>query len=202
VPAWRATRTIWAPDARAALASARILAVSMTSTAHLLVGRKLETVEPVGVGEQRHLDAVRVEHRRAGLLLGAAVAASVLETGGVHGVEGPLDAVDALVDGVVRRGRARIEAGVDEGGEDLLRHREDRIARVGTARRCDRRLQVADGQVGALDERFRTRQQRPVVQAVACFGRVGRGVLAGLVGDAGVQEDVAGEGDGHGRPAA
>ena len=111
----------------------------------LLVGRKLETVEPVGVGEQRHLDAVRVEHRRAGLLLGAAVAASVLETGGVHGVEGPLDAVDALVDGVVRRGRASIEAGVDEGGEDLLRHREDRIARVGTAGRCDRRLQVADG---------------------------------------------------------
>ena len=148
-----------------------------------LVGGESETVEAVGVGEQRNLDPVGVEHRRAGLLLGAAVTAGVLEASGIHRVQGALDAGDTLVDRVVGRGRAGVEPGVDERREDLRRDREDGVTGVGTTRRCNGRLEVADRQVGTFDERLGPGEQRPVVQPVAGLGRVRRAVPGCLVGD-------------------
>src|SRR3954453_20674774 len=72
---------------------------------------------------------------------------------GVQGVQGPDQAVGAVVQGVVGRRGAQVLAGTRECTDYLGLDGEARIAAVGTTRRGDGRLEVADREVGGADDR-------------------------------------------------
>ena len=106
-----------------------------------------------------------------------------------------LDAGQALVDGVVRRGRAGVVAGRLLRLGQLVRRGERRVAGQVAVVGRDRRLLVADRPVGAADDRRDLGQHRGEVEAVAA------GVAGGLGPQLVADEHVPGEREGHrGRP--
>ncbi len=143
----------------------------------LAVGRG-DAVEAERVREQGHVGALDRQERGRRRLGGCAGRPGVGDARGVEGAQRPVDPRGAPVVGVVRRRRAGVEAGVGQGGHDLGRHRERRVAPRRLARAGHGRLQVADGDVGAAHERRHPGQQRAEVEPRRAGGRgVGRRLL-------------------------
>ena len=189
VPQWRLTMTSCAPAARAVCAvredPLRVDLVGGPGRS----GRQVVAVEPIGVGEVGDLHALHVvDPRRGGLLRGSGTA-GVTEVVGVERVEGRLDPVQALIEGVVRHRRAAVVAGGRRAGHQLGGRAEDGVAMHPGRRRRDRDLHVADRQVGAADDRAHRRQHRRVV--VGSAGRLPERCRGPVQGH--VRQQVAGE---------
>ncbi len=163
-----------------------------------LVPGDLVAVEAGGEGELGDLDALDVQDVRPVRLLLAAGGPGVPEALAVQGVEGALDPLGAVVEGVVGGRGAGVVADVLDRLGDLRRDEEVGVGLEGAAGLAEDRLQVADPEVGLADDGLDARHD-----AVEVVSRVsGRAcVPGGLVGELGVDQDVSGRGDREG-PAA
>ncbi len=140
------------------------------------------------VREVRHPDAVH-EERRDRRLLGAAGGAGVPESGRVECVERGGDAAGTQIPRVVRRRAAPVEPDPSQVASEFVgcgdqrgagRAAPDQTDRC--ARHADRRLHVADRQVGAADHRRRGRQQAGVVEPNSGGGECRRGGVDARLG--------------------
>ena len=120
------------------------------------------------------------------------------DPGPLEQVGGADQAVVPLVEAVVGRGRAGVEARTTRSRRDLGRCREDRVVLRRLAGRRERHLLVAQGQVGAGDQRLERREHRVEVVPLAAAGA--RVVLGRAVPDRVVPEQVAAHHQGGGTP--
>ena len=114
------------------------------------------------------------------------------QTGRVQQVQGAVQPVGALVQGVVAGRGARVIPHLQQRRQHLRRHRELRIPGKRALGRCERGLQVADTQIRGRNVRRLPGQHRTKIQA-----HTGRVISAGLVQQRRVQQHIPGHHDRH-----